>query len=190
MVGMASALDTSWRRHAFTVDELERMVATGVLAADAHVELLEGDLVEMSPQGPEHAARHTGLRDRLIAAYAELGHVRDQCPLFAGPLSLPEPDLAVVLGPALDYIDAHPHGTDTLLVIEVAVSSQRLDRAKAITYACAGVPAYWVVDLVARTIEIHHEPTPDGYRHHRVLGPDEELELPGLDARWRVGSLL
>jgi Uma2 family endonuclease len=189
-MGRMVGVHETWSRHAFTVEEVERMVATGVLLADAHVELLDGDLVEVSPQGPEHAARHTVLRDRLSAAYRGLGHVRDQCPLLADTTNLPEPDLAVVFGEPLDYLAAHPRGSDALLVIELSVSSQRLDRAKASTYARAGVATYWLIDVVARAIEEYRGPAEHGYLQRRSLGLDAVIQLPGLALRWRIDSLV
>jgi len=186
---MAGAFDTAWQRHRFTVDEVERMVATGVLGEDAHVELLDGDLVEVSPQGPVHAALHTDLRERLAAAYAGRGHVRNQCPLRAGPIDLPEPDLAVVRGVPRDWLDQHPRGSDALLVVEVALTSQVLDQKKAGIYAAGGVAVYWLLDVEQRTLTEHGEPTPQGFGRRRVLADSDEVALPGLSVRWRVDDL-
>jgi Uma2 family endonuclease len=187
---VATREDTAWPRHAFTVDEVLRMVATGSLDEDAHVELLEGDLVEVSPQGPEHAARHTTLRDLLIREYAGLGHVRDQCPLVASKISLPEPDLAVIRGSARDYLVRHPTGADAILVVEVAITSQRLDRRKIGIYAAAGVPEYWLVDLPRGTLDRFATPGPDGYAAHVVLSFEDTIGLPGLAAQHRIRDLL
>lgn len=186
---MASGLETLAPRHAFTIDEVERMVATGVLAEDAHVELLEGDLVEVSPQGPEHAARHTMLRDLLIAAYAPVAHVRDQCPLVASRFSLPEPDLAVIRGSSREYVDHHPTGADAILVIEVAITSQRLDRRKIPIYAAAGVAEYWLVDLPRGVLERFSDRGEVGYATQQVLGADDLVALPGLSIQHRVRDL-
>lgn len=190
MQGMGIAQETAWPRHAFTVDEVLRMVESGILDEDAHVELLEGDLVEVSPQGPEHAARHTTLRDLLTREYAGVGHVRDQCPLVASKISLPEPDLAVIRGSSRDYVVRHPTGADAIVVIEVAVTSQRLDRRKIGIYAAAGVAEYWLVDLPKGTLDRFATPGPDGYAEHIVLGMDDSIGLPGLAATHRIRDLL
>lgn len=167
-----------------------RMVATGVLDEDAHVELLEGDLVEVSPQAPEHAARHTALRDLLIREYAGTGHVRDQCPLVASRISLPEPDLAVIRGSSRDYVARHPTRADAILVIEVAITSQRLDRRKIGIYAAAGVAEHWLVDLPRGTLDRFATPGPDGYATHVVLEMDDSVGLPGLAAAHRLREML
>lgn len=187
---MAIAQDTAWPRHAFTVDEVLRMVDSGILDEDAHVELLEGDLVEVSPQGPEHAARHTTLRDHLTIAYAGVGHVRDQCPLVASKFSLPEPDVAVIRGGSKDYETRHPTGADAILVVEVAITSQKLDRRKIGIYAAAGVAEYWLIDLPKRTLDRFRDPGPAGYALHDVLSLDEHVQLPGITALHRIRDLL
>jgi Uma2 family endonuclease len=187
---MAIAQDTVWPRHAFTVDEVLRMVASGILDEDAHVELLEGDLVEVSPQGPEHAARHTTLRDLLTVAYAGIGHVRDQCPLVASKISLPEPDLAVIRGGSRDYVARHPTGADAILVVEVAITSQKLDRRKIGIYAAAGVAEYWLIDLPRGTLDRFAAPGPEGYATHLVVGMDDTVQLPEIAAQHRIRDLL
>ena len=140
------------QRRRFTVDEVNRMVEEGILGEDEPVELLEGELVIVSPQDPRHAACLVTLTERLAEAYRGVAHVRPQVPLDARPHSLPEPDLAVVKGRPGDYSDRHPSGGDALLVIEIARTSRPIDRRKAGIYAGAGVPVYWLVDLAARQV--------------------------------------
>jgi Uma2 family endonuclease len=177
-------------RRRFTVDEVTRMVEQGILGDDERVELLDGELVVVSPQGPEHAARVAALVQRLADAYRGLAHVRPQVPLHAGTHSLPEPDLAVVKGQPLDYLDHHPVGAESLLIIEIARTSQAIDHRKARIYAAARGPVYWIVDLAARRIEVFSEPSEHGmFDRRRVLGPGDEIELPGLDVRWRVDDI-
>lgn len=187
---MSTAREAAWPRHKFTVEDVDRMVQAGVFDEVPHVELLDGELVDVSPQGPEHAARHTWIGDRLAAAYAEIAHVRRQCPIRAGSQSLPEPDLAVVRGGVLDYVERHPDGRDLVLAVELAVSSQAIDREKARIYAAGGVPMYWLLDAVARTLTLHEEPRSAGYDHVSVLVADDEVALPGTAIRWRVGDLV
>jgi Uma2 family endonuclease len=165
------------------------MVETGILRPDEPVELLEGRLVLVSPQGPSHASVVGALADRLRAAYRAGYAVREEKPLEL-PDSLPEPDAAVVRGAQLDYSRRHPHGEDALLVVEVAVTSQDLDHEKATLYARAGVSVLWLLDVPARRLEVHTEPQQDGrYRLVQVLGDADEVNLPGTSVRWRVGQL-
>jgi Uma2 family endonuclease len=178
-------------RRRFTAAEVLRMVDAGILAEDEPVELLEGELVVTPPQGPPHAAVVCDLAERLRDVYGPACHVRPQCPLVGAVDSLPEPDLAVVRGKARDYATRHPTGPDVVLVIEVARTSQALDRRKVRAYATIGVSVYWIVDLAARRLEVRSEPTADGeYRVTRLLGENETIALPRLDVSWNVASLL
>jgi len=139
--------------------EYERLVADGAFGDD-RVELLQGVLVEMTPQDPRHADAVQWLQRTLGRGLPAEFDLRVQLPLSAGPTSEPEPDLAVV--PAGRYRAAHPD--KPLLVVEVAPTSQALDLgAKALLYAGAGVPEYWVADLAAAALVVHREPSPSGY---------------------------
>lgn len=178
MVTMVAALDPAIRRHRFTVAEVLRMADSGILEEDAPVELLDGELIDVSPQGPEHATGKAVLRDALRLAYAGEGCVREQDPLVAGEHSLPEPDLAVVRGAPRDYGRRHPRGDEALLVVEVSRTSHRVDQAKTRIYARAGVPEYWIVDLVARVVTIHRGPGDAGYATAVVIDEQGTLELP------------
>lgn len=143
-----------WR--GLTRERYEAMVGAGLLE-DAPVELLEGLLAEVSPQGAEHADVITVLNRHLTRNLPDPWFVRPQLPLAAGEWSEPEPDLAV----AHRTVGAHP--TTAALVIEVAVSSQRTDLVKARVYAAATVTEYWVVDVPAREVVVHTRPGPTGY---------------------------
>lgn len=179
------------RTRRFTADEVLRMVDAGILAEDEPVELIEGELVVVTPQGPPHASVTTALRDRLVAAYGAGFVVREDKPLIAGESSLPEPDIAVVRGVHRDFGKRHPRGDEALLVIEVARTSLAMDRSKAATYARAGVPIYWLLDLDAGRLEVHTDPRPDGrYGRVRVLAGEDEVALPERELAWRVCELL
>jgi Uma2 family endonuclease len=189
---MANQLPAVFEERRFTRDELNRMIEAGLFASDARrIELIHGRLVVVPPEGPLHASASTGLRDRLIAAYAGRAHVRDAKPLDCGREEQPEPDLAVVLGTARDYNTRHPRGTETLLVVEISRrTTQARDREKAEIYASALVPVYWLIDLPQRRVELHSEPQNNRYTFVRLLGEDEELVLPGIGATLRVGELM
>jgi len=187
----ADAPGTDFPRRRFTVDEVNRMAAQGILGEDEPVELLDGELLIVSPQDPRHAAAVVALARRLTDLYRVDAHVRPQVPLNATPDSLPEPDLAVVKGQPLDYQHRHPVGGETLLVVEVARTSQAIDRRKARIYAAAGVPVYWLVDLTERQIEVFSQPSPAGtFTQRRTSSPGEEVDLPGLDLRLAVSEIV
>ncbi len=175
----------------WTVDEVLALVEAGILREDEHFELLEGELVVMSPQGPQHAHLSSVLTGRCVRAYGDDYVVRIAAPIIADEHSMPEPDVAIVRGDARVFAERHPRGDETVLLVEVARTSLRLDRAKAALYARAGVPVYWLIDVVGRRIQLHEGPQPNGdYALVRILGPEDEITPPGLDLRWKVADLL
>jgi Uma2 family endonuclease len=174
----------------FTADEAMRMVEVGIVGEDEHVELLDGALVEMSPQGPRHAVATRRLANRLRRAFTEGFQVLEEKPLAASEHDLPEPDVAVVRNRSDDYLQSHPTGVDAILVVELALSSQRIDRRKASIYAAGGVEVYWLVDLAARRLELRTTPVGGVYQVTRILGEDDVVELPQSTERWIVRDLL
>jgi Uma2 family endonuclease len=191
MVEAAPAL--AGPRRLFSTDDYLRMVDAGILGEDDRVELVEGEILEMTPQSPEHATIKDELGARLRDAYRERDvYVSEQRPFRAGPLGLPEPDVLVLRGRLRDYLTRHAEGPDALLIVEVAKTSQGRDRKKAGDYARGGVPIYWILDLDARTLDVHSEPDPERalYRRVETLVESDEVAPPHLEVRWKVASLL
>jgi len=137
------------------------MVSTGILREDEPLELIDGELVEVSPRGPLHRARTVTIHGLLQAAFGPSHHVQAHSPVHAGEHSLPEPDLAVVAGAPTDFETRHPAGADVPLVVEISVTSQLEDRAKASTYAAGGFATYWNLDIPARRLTVYTDPRPD-----------------------------
>jgi Uma2 family endonuclease len=158
------------RTKLWTVDHYHRMIETGLLTGSDRVELLEGQIIEMNPQLPPHAAttqRAFRYLDRLLETVA---YVRMQLPVTLRPKSEPEPDIAVVRLDPHEYGDHHPTPEDILLIIEVADSTLLNDRQqKARIYALAGIGDYWILDVNARQVYVFREPTPDGYQQETIL---------------------
>ena len=155
----SDALAVAGGQHRITVDEYHRMIEAGTLGEDEHVQLIAGAVVAMTPQGPAHALVIQNLT-RLVAQElpADLA-LRPQLPLTLPEDSEPEPDLAVVRVADARSRDHHPR--TALLVVEVAGDSLRLDRqTKAALYARAGIPEYWIVNLVETAVEVHRDPDP------------------------------
>ncbi|HEY3352927.1 MAG TPA: Uma2 family endonuclease [Polyangia bacterium] len=167
--------------------EYDRLVALGCFE-DERVELLRGVLVAMSPQGALHAEVIRRLVRLLAAALRDRGLLQVQSPLALGDDSEPEPDLAVV--PPGDYAEAHP--SEALLVIEVADSSLRKDRAiKAGLYAAARIPEYWLVNLDERTVEVYRVPAAGAYGSTTSAGRDAVLRPVALpDVELAVADFL
>lgn len=147
------------------------MIAAG-LFRDERIELIEGVIVRMSPQNTPHAAAIQMLTRLLLPPLLGRADVRVKLPFAAGEDSLPEPDLALV--EPRSFEDAHPD--HAFLVIEVADTSLKFDRQeKADLYARAGVPEYWVVNLVDELIERHSDPAGGGYTRVTPYRPGESL---------------
>ena len=162
-------------RHPVTVDEFVRMVEAGVFAADRRLELIDGEIVDMSPIGSGHQA----CVDRLFVLFAPLAIadravVRVQGPVQASDLSLPQPDVALLRPRKNFYADAHPGPESVHMVVEVADSSLRFDRSvKRPAYARAAVREMWIVDLAGGCVEVARQPSPGGYgRVDRVARAD------------------
>ena len=156
--------------------EYEKMVELG-LFDNERVELIDGILVAMSPQGTRHAEMVRRLNELFQTRVAGRARVQIQSPLACADDALPEPDLALV--PVRDYARQHPDSA--LLVIEVAETSLRKDRlAKGRVYARAGVPEYWIVNLVDTMVEVHTGPTAAGYETITQARPGETIHPRGF----------
>jgi Uma2 family endonuclease len=174
------ATEVERARRLFTIEEYERMVETGILTQDDRVELIEGEIVEMSPIGDAHAAFVANLTHLLVHAVGDRARVWVQGPVRVPPRSKPQPDLAL-LRPR-SYVRAGATMEDALLAIEVADTSLRYDRiVKLRLYARAGIPKYWIVDATTETVEVYCEPSGERYatvQHPTRGGTIAPLALP------------
>ncbi len=180
------------RRYRFTVDEYERLAEIGLPAHCDRVELLDGEIVEMTPIGARHAsvvARLTSLFSRRLG---ERAIVWRQSPIqLRSVLSMPQPDV-VLLRPRADFYAAvRPGAADVLLLIEVMDTSAATDRGvKLPLYARAGITETWLLDLGTDRAEVYRRPAADGYAETRVLTPGDEIAPEALpDLRVTVREL-
>ena len=150
-------------KHVFTVTDFERMAETGILSENDRVELIEGEIIEMSPIGKSHAAcvdRFTRLLSRLDNKVI----LRVQGPIQLDDYSEPQPDLTLLRHRDDFYAGSLPRPADVLLVIEVADSTLDYDRfMKLPAYARAGIPEAWLANLPADRIEMYAEPVDGAY---------------------------
>ncbi|HTV72852.1 MAG TPA: Uma2 family endonuclease [Candidatus Acidoferrales bacterium] len=171
-------VDVQLRRHRFSVEAYDEMVAQGILTSDDRVELLAGDILEMAPIGSRHAAFVSRLGRLLTLALHEHAIVRVQSPVALPPDSQPEPDIAIVRPREDFYARSHPRAGDVLLLIEVADSSLTLDRTvKEPLYAAAGIAELWIVDLRAEAIAVCAKPECGTYTE-RSIGRREATLTP------------
>lgn len=168
--------------------QFEEMIERGLFREDDRIQLLEGVLVQTSPQGDAHARAVVKLTNVLARQIGARADVAPQVPFRAGDYSRPEPDLA--LWPLAE--DGAPPPERPLLTVEVAVSSLRDDRlVMAPIYATAGVPEYWIINLVDAVLERHTEPHGDRYTRIEPLRPGQFVRLVALpDVEIAVADLL
>jgi Uma2 family endonuclease len=168
------------------------MGRVGVFAPGERVELLDGEIVAMSPIGPRHASVVDVFTEALFALLLGRVAIRVQNPVRLPPRSEPEPDIVIARRRRDRYRSAHPTAEDTLLVIEVADSSLDTDRAiKLPIYARQGVGEVWIVELTADVVHVHTDPVDGMYRDVRTVGRGGTLtprELP--DATIDVDTVL
>jgi Uma2 family endonuclease len=146
------------------VDAYQRLAELGVLPDDARVELIDGQVVEMSPIGDRHANCVRRLLRVFSQRVADVAIIDVQNTLVLGPHDAPQPDLTMLKLRA-DAYPTHPRAADALLVIEVADTSVAYDRdVKIPRYAAAGIPEAWLLDLGADVISVYRGPEPHGYR--------------------------
>ena len=180
------------QRRLLTVDDYHLLIRAGSLGEDDRVELIEGEIIEMSPISPEHAARVNRLNKLFARMLGERALISVQNPITLGGRSEPQPDLVLLRPSADDYADAHPGPGDVLLVVEVADTSIDYDRdVKMRLYAQAGIPEAWLVSLPDRWIEVYAEPSPVGYLSMRRALPGTSIAPQAFsDAALAVSDVL
>lgn len=179
-------------KHWITVDEYERMGTAGIFHPDERLELLEGEIYEMSPIGSSHAACVTRLHQLLTLKFAGKLIVISQNPIRLDDFSEPQPDIALLRWRDDFYQPGHPTPDDILLVIEVADSTVASDRSyKMPLYAKAGITEAWLVNLPDEKIELYAEPAGDAYQFSRDFKQGEEVQARSIvDLRIAVGEVL
>lgn len=161
-------------RHRLNVDQYHQMARSGVLAPDARVELIEGEIIDMAPIGTKHWSVVNRLTEIFVTALQGRAIVSVQSSIRLGDYSEPEPDLAVFKYRPDFYAERHPTAADALLVIEVADTTAPYDRGvKLPLYAKHGIPEVWIVDLEASLVRFHRQPQGDRYLD------ESETDRPG-----------
>jgi Uma2 family endonuclease len=168
----------------FTVDTYHRLAELGIFDEDDRVELLDGQIVEMTPIGGPHAACVLRLTDLLSRRTGSDIGVSVQNPVVLAERWEPQPDIAVLRRPGGFAGAWLPRPQDVVLVIEVADTSLERDRdVKIPRYAAAGIPEAWLVDLADDTIGVYRGPGPDGFSDIVTVTRGETLQpllLPGV----------
>ena len=166
----------------FTVAEYHQMGETGILGEDDRVELLDGEIVEITPIGPPHASVVLRLTQLFSNRVGQHAIVSVQNPIELSILdSEPQPDLTLLRHRADFYATQHPGPGDILLVVEVMDTSADRDRRLTLPlYGRAAIHEVWLVDLGAERIEVYRQPESDGYRQTRLLRRGESTAIEAL----------
>jgi Uma2 family endonuclease len=168
-------------RHSFTVAEYERMVEAGILSETDRVELIAGEVIEMSPIGKRHAACVGWLNRTLTLSLQNVALIWVQNPIQLDERSEPQADVMVLKPRADFYRQSKPTPADVLLVIEVSDTTLEYDRQmKVPLYARAGIPEVWVVNLADERIEAYADPAGDAYQTAALYARGDELQSRAL----------
>ncbi len=163
----------------FTVDEYYRMAEAGILGEDDRVELIEGEIIQMSPIGPLHAYNVDHLALLFFERFRQVAWIRIQNPIRLSKRSEPEPDLALLRlerERGRSYEVDHPGPSDVFLVVEVAHHSAEYDLGrKSRMYARHEIPELWVLDRRSDRLVVNRDPTPQGYATSQILGRGESI---------------
>jgi Uma2 family endonuclease len=145
--------------HRFTVEQYYKIAEIGILDPAQRTELIEGEIIEMSPIGTKHAICVSDISEILTTRTIDFAHVRQQNPVHLSDRSEPQPDLALVKRPSSRYLSCHPTAADIFLLIEVSDSTLNYDHEiKIPLYAKAAIPEVWIVNLESEMIEVYRQP--------------------------------
>ena len=180
------------RRHHLTVSQFQQMIAHGILTKDDRVELLNGEILAMSPINPSHAGLANRLNRLLVRLVEDRAVVAVQNPIQLDDESQPQPDLCLLRPRADDYTTAHALPHEVLLAIEIAESSARLDRAvKRPAYARAGIAELWIIDLKKKVVEVYRDPADGEYQTTLLVRGGQTLAPQALpDVALQAAMLL
>lgn len=178
----------------WTVDEYYKIYDAGLFRGK-RVELIRGEIIEMSPMLSPHATSIQLVSQVLRGVFTDGYEVRPQMPMRLSRIDEPEPDVAVVVGSIRDYTEAHPRSA--VLVVEVSLTSLRFDRTKKLSlYAENGIEDYWVLNLKQRQLEVYRDPQGNplegfSYGEKLVFGEDEVVApLAKPDREIKVADML
>lgn len=179
-------------RKKFTVGQYHQMIESGILTDRDRVELIKGEIIEMSPVGRRHAACVDRLTELFILRLASRAIVRTQNPIRLSNDSEPQPDLTLLRRRDDFYETGHPKPEDIFLVIEVSDTTADFDREiKIPTYAEEGIAEAWLIDVNAQIIEVYQQPASSGYQSKQQFNRGRSITLPSFpDIQFNVEQFL
>lgn len=179
-------------RKKFTVGQYHQMIESGILTEGDRVELLQGEIIEMSPIGRQHAACVDRLNELLVRALGLRAIVRVQNPIQLSSRSEPQPDFAILQRRSDFYADSHPQPQDVFALIEVSDTTIEFDRTvKVPLYAKDNIAEVWIVDLNAEAVQIYREPSATSYQQLQTFRRGQAIAFQAFsDIQFMVDQLL
>jgi Uma2 family endonuclease len=165
-------------RRKFTVEQYHKMAESGILTENDRVELIQGEVIEMSPIGRRHASCVARLTRLFTLRLGETATVWPQNPIELDDTSEPQPDLTL-LQPRPDFYESgHPQPEDIFLIVEVADTTAKFDRGVKIPlYAKDNIAEVWLVDINQQCIEVYRQPSPTGYKNVQTFQRGQTLSI-------------
>ncbi|BDM81875.1 Uma2 family endonuclease [Acaryochloris marina] len=186
---LSQAALTQPNNHLWSVANYHHMVEAGILS-DCHVELLQGKIVDRTPEGPLHTHSGEGTAQFLRQHLQGQTWIREAHPITLNT-SKPEPDLAIVRLPWSQYRQRHPDPSEVYWLIEISDSSIAIDSGyKLKIYTSAGIPEYWIVNLRKQQVSVYRQPESEHYRSVETYQDGELTPLAFPTLRVSVSLLL
>jgi hypothetical protein len=185
-------METEVTRKRFTVDEYHEMAKAGILQPRERVELIDGEIIQMSPIGYRHGVCIDRMHTLFVKKFGEQAVVSSQNPIRLNKWTEPQPDLVVFKPRADFYAKKRKRPEDVLFVVEVADSTLRYDqKIKLPQYAIAGIPEYWIADLKNDVLHVYRDPAGESYNTVDALHPSEFVcPLAFPDVRFQIDDVL
>lgn len=179
-------------RKKFTVGQYHQMIESGILTERDRVELLQGEIIEMSPIGRQHAACVDRLTELFVRELGFRAIVRVQNPIQLSNSSEPQPDFAILQRRSDFYADGHPQSQDVFALVEVSDTTIEFDRTvKVPLYAKDNIAEVWIVDLNAEAVQIYREPSASGYQQLQTFRRGQSVSFQAFtDIQFTVDQLL
>lgn len=170
-------------------EEYHMMGEAGLLKPDERVELIHGEIINLSPIGNKHAVAVSYISTLLIEAFKRKVFIWSQNPIHIDQWNEPQPDIAVLRYNLQRYNATLPEPKDVEAIIEVACTSYDIDKnIKLPIYATSGIPAYWIVNLPENRIEVYSDPESEQYNNQRNYYSEDHIPL--LDKEFDVSEIL
>lgn len=169
-------------RKSFTIDEYHKLAEVGIIKETDRVELINGDIITMSPINSTHAGMVDLLMELLIVKLYKKATIKGQNPILLPTKSAPEPDIVIARLRDDFYSEKHPESNDIHVVIEVSDSTLDYDqRDKKNIYARANIQEYWIVNLIERQIEIYRQPKNGDYHFKQIISQEESFNCETIE---------